>query len=154
MSIKFSCVTLRHMSFRPGDLPLYLGVSERQTPADYDTADRTISRHFVHLFSLPGQKKGCVRSDAPLLCGDRQYSPRLLRGGRGLYGYDNNQEIAEITWPCGALPAPWSWWPESCGPGCRSGRRPREPEWRRPDTSPGPDSACSARPQRAGSAAG
>ena len=34
MSIKFSCVTLRHMSFRPGDLPLYLGVSERQTPAD------------------------------------------------------------------------------------------------------------------------
>ena len=48
MSIKFSCVTLRHMSFRPGDLPLYLGVSEcREQPSVGGVAGFQIALHGV-----------------------------------------------------------------------------------------------------------
>ncbi len=64
------------------DLSLYSGVSE-------DIRGTAVSGRRGGLPDQPswcwGCRRGCVRSDAPLLCGDRQYSPRLLRGGRGLW---------------------------------------------------------------------
>lgn len=55
MSIKFSCVTLRHMSFRAGDLPLYLGVSEcREQPSVGGVAGFQIALHGVEGLAVQG----------------------------------------------------------------------------------------------------